>query len=301
MRKGKLKNVLAIVLIASMALFVLAGCGGGNSNDDGEAANDEQKTITIGFVNWAECIAASNLWKNILEGQGYSVELKQLDVAPLYVGLSEGDIDLFFDAWLPITHGTYWDKYQDDLLDCGIWYESPAKIGIVVPSYVDIDSIEDLNDSSDKFNDQIIGIDPGAGIMKASDSAIESYGLTLEVVQGSEAAMLTSLKKAYENNEWIAVTGWSPHWMFSDFDLKYLDDPNGDYGEEEEVHLLANAEFAEANPELISILKNFRMDDNQLGSLEKLINDGMDPEDAAVQWSEDNQAIIDEWIKSEEE
>lgn len=295
MQKGKLKNILAIVLMVVMALSIFNGCSTNNNN-----ANDKKdsKTITIGYVNWAECVATSNLWKNIFEEQGYTVKLKQLDVAPLFVGLNEGDVDLFFDCWLPITHGTYWEKYKDNIVDCGTWYKSAAKIGVVVPSYVTIDSIDELNKSADKFNNKIIGVDPGAGIMKASKNAVKDYGLKLEVVQGSEAAMLASLKKAYEKKEWIAVTGWSPHWMFSDYDLKYLKDPKGTYGKEEEIHLFASSKFAKENEKLISMLKNFKMDDNQLGSLEKLINDGMSPEKAAEKWNKDNKTTVEKWTSS---
>ena len=38
--------------------------------------------------------------------------------------------------------------------------------------------------------------------------------------------MTAALKSAIANDEEIAVTGWTPHWMFARWDLKYLDDPN---------------------------------------------------------------------------
>ena len=40
-----------------------------------------------------------------------------------------------------------------------------AKLGLVVPSYVTIDSITELNDHKDKFGSRIVGIEPGAGLM----------------------------------------------------------------------------------------------------------------------------------------
>jgi glycine betaine/proline transport system substrate-binding protein len=288
------KKLIVITLILSLTMIFMSGCG---SEDNSDGDNSSGETITIGYVNWAECVAASNIWKVILEDKGYSVELTQLDVAPLYVGLSEGDVDIFLDSWLPITHGSYWDEYKDTIEDCGIWYQNPAKIGVVVPTYVNIDSLEEFNSVADKFDNKIIGIDPGAGIMKASESAIGDYDLDAELIQGSEAAMMVSMEKAYEKEEWIAITGWSPHWMFASYDLKYLEDPNGSYGAEEEIHSLCNKEFANANSEVADMIKNFKMTDAQIGGIEKLIQDGMDPYDAAQKWIEDNQEVVDTWIK----
>lgn len=287
--KGK-KKIIILALIVLLSFSLIAGCSNSTASED-------KGTVKIGYVNWAECVAVSNLWQVILEDQGYTVELTQLDVAPLFVGLSEGDLDVFMDSWLPITHETYWTEYQDSLEDYGTWYEGSAKIGIVVPQYVTIDSIDEMKDESDKFGNQIVGIDPGAGIMKATDRANESYDLGFEVLQSSESAMMAALDKAYQNNEWIAITGWSPHWMFAEYDLKYLDDPKGEYGESEEIHTLANKEFSTQQPKVAAMLKNFSMSDQQIGSLEALINGGMTPTEAAQQWIEENQDVVDSWIQ----
>ncbi len=293
MKKGW-RKYLFFALVVAMVSCLVAGC---STNQTNEGNTGETKgTIEIGYVNWAECVAVSNLWQVILEDQGYEVNLTQLDVAPLFTGLSNGDIDLFMDAWLPITHETYWNEYKDNLEDYGIWYQGEAKIGLVVPTYVTIDSIAQMKDASDQFNNQIIGIDPGAGIMKAAVRANEGYGLGFEVVQSSEMAMMAAMEKAYGKNEWIAITGWSPHWMFAKYDLKYLDDPNGDFGAAEELHTLANKNFSTDEPEVAAMIKNFKMDDSQIGALEALINDGLDPVDAAKQWISENQDIVNGWI-----
>ncbi len=273
---------LITVLIASFAV----GC-----------SKTDKGTVKIGYVNWAECVAVTNLWQVLLEDQGYKVELTQLDVAPLFVGLSKGNIDFFMDAWLPITHEAYYKEYKDNLEDYGIWYQEPAKIGIVVPKYVTIDSVAQLKDEAAKFSSKIIGIDPGAGIMKASTRANEAYGLGFEVVQGSEPAMMAALDKAYNKNEWIAITGWSPHWMFAKYDLKYLNDPEKEFGAAEEIHILANKDFSSKQANVAAMLKKFKMTDAQIGSLEGLINEGMEPIDAAKKWRDDNKDLVDSWIK----
>ncbi|MEN6349826.1 MAG: glycine betaine ABC transporter substrate-binding protein [Syntrophomonas sp.] len=290
---GKQKLFLILVLITVLAFSLVAGC----SSTQQPARTVDKGLVRIGYVNWAEDIAVSNLWKVLLEDQGYRVELTQLDVAPLFVGLSKGNIDIFMDAWLPITHEAYWKEYKDSLEDYGIWYQGEAKIGIVVPQYVAIDSIAQLKDQKAKFNGKIIGIDPGAGIMKASSRAKETYALDFEVVQGSEPAMMAALNKAYSKNEWLAITGWSPHWMFAKYDLKYLNDPQKAFGAAEEIHTLANKGFSAKQPEAVAMLKKFKMNDAQIGSLEALINEGLSPVDAAKKWIADNKSIVDSWTK----
>lgn len=297
------KKLFVVMLIALLSLTLIVACTPAEPEGDDEDSgvgnqnqNQGKGDVDIGYVNWAECVAVSNLWKVILEEEGYNVKLTQLDVAPLFVGLNKGDIDVFMDSWLPITHETYWEKYKENLEDYGIWYEESAKIGIVVPEYVNIDSIGDLKNNADKFESEIIGIDPGAGIMKAADRANEDYGLDFEVVQGSEPAMMAALDKAYDDEDWIAITGWSPHWMFAKYELKYLQDPEKSFGKEEEIHILANKNFSEEQPEVAAMLKKFKMTDKQIGSLEGLINEGMEPTDAAKQWKQDNQDVIDTWM-----
>lgn len=285
------KRSLIGVMIAILTLGLVAGCGTTSSEPI------ENKKINIGYVSWAEDVAVSNVWKVLLEEKGYQVNLTLLDVAPLFVGLNKGNIDVFMDSWLPFTHKSYWEKYKDNLDDYGTWYKGEAKIGLVVPSYVDIKSVEELKAKKDQFDGKIIGIDPGASMMKTTDEMVKSYDLNYEVVRSSEAAMMTALDKAYRDKKWIVITGWSPHWMFAKYDLKYLEEPKKLYGEAEGIHTLANKEFTKKNPEVATMMKSFKLDDKQVGSIETLINGGMDPLDAAKKWINENRALADSWMK----
>ena len=290
------KRVLVGAMVSLLSIGLLSGCGSTTPKQDATKPS-ENKTVNIGYVNWAEDVAVSNIWKVLLEEKGYQVNLKSLEVAPLYVGLNKGDLDVFMDVWLPTTHKTYWDKYKDKLDDYGVWYKGEAKMGLVVPNYVDLKSIEDLKAKKDLFAGKITGIDPGAGIMKATKKANEDYGLGYEVVQSSETAMLSTLDKAYRDKKPIAITGWSPHWMFAKYDLKYLEDPKKSFGEAEEIHTLANKEFTQKNPEVAKMLKAFKLEDKQIAHLESLINEGMTPEAAAKKWILDNRSLADSWMK----
>ena len=294
--KSKWKRVLGGAMVAMLTLGLVAGCGA--TSDKKEATTPSaNKTVNIGVVNWADDVAVSYLWKALLEEKGYEVNLRTLEIAPVFVGLNKGDLDLYLDVWLPSTHQTYWDKYKTELDDYGVWYTSEAKSGLVVPKYVDINSIEELNANKAKFDSKITGINPGAGLMEATNQALKDYSLDLELVQSSEAAMMTALDKAYREKKSIVITGWSPHWMFSKYDLKYLEDSKKSFGEPEQIHTVANKEFTKKNPEVVKMLKAFKLDEQQMGDLESLINEGMEPEAAAKKWIKDNRALADSWIK----
>lgn len=143
---------------------------------------------------------------------------------------------------------------------------------------------------------KITGIDPGAGIMEATDRALEDYDLNeWSVTSGSGAAMTAALQKAYENEEPIIVTGWSPHWKFAKFDLKYLEDPEGSYGGAEEIHTIGRTGLQEDLPEAYAILENFKWTEEDMGEIMVGIIDGEDPEVAAQKWIDENEDKVAEW------
>src|SRR5699024_11903733 len=102
--------------------------------------------------------------------------------------ISKERADVFMDTWMPATHKEYMNKYGDDLDVIGENFDD-ARIGLVVPEYVSINSIEELNEHADQFNDEIIGIDAGAGIMRATEEAIPKYDLQLKLKTARESAM----------------------------------------------------------------------------------------------------------------
>ncbi len=120
-------------------------------------------------------------------------------------------------SWMhgyPVTHADYMEQYGDRLETLGTVYEH-AKLGFGSSGYVTIRSIEDLNAHKDQFKGEIIGIDAGAGLMNSADKAVQDYSLDFDLKSSSGATMVAFLKKSIDANEWIVVTGWTPHWMFS--------------------------------------------------------------------------------------
>ncbi|MEV0172400.1 ABC transporter permease/substrate binding protein [Streptomyces sp. NPDC050803] len=258
---------------------------------------EAERPLDVAWFPWDEDIAVTYLWKNVLERRGYRLNLKQMDVGPVYTGLASGDLDLNFDAWLPYAQQNYWDKSKDKLHDLGTWYE-PTSLEVAVPSYVKgIDSLEDLKGKADTFDGKIVGIEPGTGEMNLlKTKVLPGYGLDdeYEVVDGSTPAMLAELKRAYAKKEPIAVVLWSPHWAYSEYELTKLKDPQKFFGEGNTIRTISNQEFPEQYPQLTKWIKNFRMSEDELGTLEQEIKDrGQGHEEEAVAaWLEEHPDMV---------
>ncbi|GAB3482918.1 glycine betaine ABC transporter substrate-binding protein [Nocardiopsis coralliicola] len=284
---------------ASASLMLFAGaCGGGGGVATGPEGGEEGgQEISIGMIPWEEDIAVTNMWKVILEEKGYTVNVEEVDVAPTFEGVSNGDIDLFLDTWLPTTHGEYWDQYGDQLEDLGTWNEN-ASLELTVPSYVDeVDSIADLKDNADLFDGRIVGIEAGSGLVQqVENEAIPTYGLEdYELVKSSTPAMLQELETAIADEEPILVTLWRPHIEYSKYDLKDLEDPDGAMGEAESIHSVGRAGFGEDFPEVTKWMEGFELSDDQIQELETavLLDNEDDHEAGARQWLKENPDFLE--------
>lgn len=294
----KKSQVLTVIALVTLLAFAVVGCGNNANQDPGKQSADKP-TIKLLYVTWACATATTHVVADILENEmGYNVELMPLSAGAMYQGLATGDGDAMFCAWLPVTHGEYIKQLGDQIENLGVNMKG-AKIGLVVPEYVEINSIEEMNRVKDKFKGQIIGIDPGAGIMKASESVLKEYNLDYELVEGSDATMVGALKSAIDNNEWVAVTGWTPHWKFARWDLKYLEDPKKIYGEEEEIFTMVRQGLKEDLPEVYELFDNFAWTSDDLSRAMVLAEEQGDSVKAARQWVEENQELVQSWLPNE--
>ena len=288
------RKVMLAVVLGLLAGLLVAGCGG----QAGSSGSGGDKSLSIGYINWDEDVAVANVSKILLEEElGYEVELKLLDVGPLFEGVASGDLDAFQDVWLPTTHETYWNEFKDEVVDLGTWYEGEASLGVAVPNYAEAKTIGDLA-ASDEFGEKIVGIEPGSGIMGVvKDDAIPAYGLEdYELVDSSTPAMLAQVDNSLKKKEPIAFTAWKPHWMFTAYDIRYLEDPKGAMGSAEKLSAIARKGLEEDSPEAFEFLDGLTLTEEQLGELELEIKEAGDPEKGTRAWLEENRKVVEAWL-----
>ncbi|WP_044642666.1 ABC transporter permease/substrate binding protein [Risungbinella massiliensis] len=262
-----------IAILTVLALTVTSFARGGVQTNE----------IKLVYVNWASEEASTNVLKKILEDQGFQVKLTRVDVGPMYDAVATGNADAMVAAWLPTTSKPQYDRYKKDLVNLGPNLKN-TRLGLVVPKYVQINSIPELANQKGDFQNRIVGIDPGSGIMDKTRNALKEYNLGMDLIEGSDAAMVAELDKAYRDKKPIVITGWTPHWMFLKYELKYLDDPKKVFGESENIFTLVRKGLKEDRPEAFKIIDQFEWSPKDMEEVMLDISTGMTPEEAAAKW-----------------
>ena len=263
----------------------------------GQASAQDKPTLSIGYVDgWSDSVATTHVAAEVIKQKlGYDVKLMPVATGIMWQGVATGQLDAMLSAWLPVTHGEYWTKNKDKVVDYGPNFKD-ARIGLIVPEYVKATSIADLK-TDDGFKKKIVGIDAGSGVMLKTDEAIKDYDLTGYKLQASSGAAMTSeLGRAYAKKDPIAVTGWVPHWMFAKWKLRFLDDPKGVYGAAETVNSIGSKGLEAKAPEVANFLQKFSWNSkDEIGEVMLAIQEGAKPEAAAKEWVAKHPQRVAEW------
>lgn len=286
-------RALGGALLAGTMTVSLSACGG---QEDG--AGD--KNISIGIIApWSDTRVAAALMTYQAESMGYSVELEDLSDPPLlFAAVAQGDVDVYASAWSERNHKEFVDRYGDQLEDLGSYYDGAGNF-LAVPTYSELQSIEDIPDHWDELDGQIIGIEPGAGLTKQMvEDVLPAYGIDKDrMVTSSTTAMLAELQSAIQAQEEVVVTLWSPYWATTEFDVRPLEDPEGAFGETEGMHYIATDGFSSEHPDIADWVDGFQLDEEQFGSLENLIlNEYEEGEelDAVEEWLQTYPGVLGE-------
>jgi glycine betaine/proline transport system substrate-binding protein len=143
--------------------------GVGTAGTGHEHCASHGQEVSIGYVDgWSDSVATTNVAAEVIKQKlGYDVKLQAVATGIMWQGVATGKLDAMLSAWLPVTHGEYWAKNKDNVVDYGPNFKD-AKIGLIVPEYVKANSIEDLK-TDQSFKQKIVGIDAGSGVMLKTD------------------------------------------------------------------------------------------------------------------------------------
>lgn len=254
----------------------------------------EEKSITMGTLSWEDLTPITGITKKVLENSGYTVKVVEFSEWGIaYAALGKGDIQVLASQTDYAAHD-YWTKNKNRLEKL-----SPVSFGlyqgIAVPKYVDIDSIEQLNENAAKFGNKIIGIEPGSGLMRDAANAVTGYGIKLNLLEGSTAAMTAALKSAVDRKDWVAVTVWEPSWMAQKFDVKFLKDPKGVFPPPQAYYWIGHKGFAESYPRAREIMAGVYVPLADITQINTEVKDGKTMDEAIKTWTDGHTELLKRW------
>jgi glycine betaine/proline transport system substrate-binding protein len=323
------KRRWATVGVTAAVVLLAAACSdvSDTASPAADAAVPDNSDVTINFSvsPWIGSEANVAVAKVLLEDKlGYTVETTEIDEYAQFKGLSSGDLDATLEVW-PSGHAADYEKYiagNKGVVDGGL-LGVIGQIGWWIPTYLldanpELATWEGLKGNEAMFQTaesgdagQILDGDPS---FVTFDQAIaDSLGLDLKVVYaGSEAAELTALDTAYQDQEPILMYFWTPHWAHEKYDLTMVELP--EVTPECEQAALNNPDaYACAYPQddlykafhdglqtkapaafaFLSAMSYTNDDQNAIG-LE--INNGTEPEEAAQNWIDANPDVWQPWV-----
>ncbi len=265
------------------------------------------KTVNLSDVGWTDITATTATTSVVLEGLGYSPDIKVLAVPVTYKSLETGDIDVFLGNWMPTMEGDL-GPYRDDGT---VEVVQPANLtGAKYTLAVNkmaadagLQNFADISKFKDKLGSKIYGIEPGNDGNRIILDMIssDSFGLKgFEVIESSEQGMLSQVARAEKRGKMIVFLGWAPHPMNSNFELTYLSGGDDFFGPNyggADVYTNTRKGYSNDCPNIGKLLSNLQftlaMENEIMGAI---LNDGQDPDDAATAWLKANMGVLDGWL-----
>jgi glycine betaine/proline transport system substrate-binding protein len=266
----------------------------------GCSGSEQPKELKLANIGWDENVALANLTKVLLEDElGYeSVDLRTAELDTAYQEVADGELDAFQDVWLPNQQNLVDGVAEDtELLDR--WFLGTTAQGLAVPSYMDVTSLAQLNETD---ADLILAIEPSSvATQVVADEVIPQYGLKQKLVEAPTEGMLAEVEARYANKEEFVFFAWSPHWMNQRYDFRYLEDPKDAHGpvnDSAECWTIVNGDLREKDPVAYAFLEALKLTEEQINDLESVINEEGDPLEGARSWVRDNHDVVQPWIEA---
>ena len=288
-------TLLAASLLAVVAGSLAAGCKDESPADPASSAGER---LTIGYVQWDESVAVSNLTKVLLlEELGYEqVELRRGEPEAIIRGVASGDLDAFQGVWMPNHEPLLKGLMGDEVALLNPWLIGPTRSSLAAPAYMGVRSLDELENAGVQ---KMIGVEPGAAPVEVP--ALPSrYSLDRDLYPNT-SAMLSEVDRLYEAKRPFVFLAYSPHWMNEEYEFDYIEDPNhvlGDLTQPAWPQMVVRKDLREQDPLAYALLDVILLPEHQVHDLELTIRDAKSPQEGAKAWTRDNKELMQGWIEA---
>ncbi len=294
-----MSRVKSVAVWLSLATFLSTGLSTGAAlAGDAESC----KTVRLSDVGWTDIQATTGVASVLLTALGYEPDVKQLSVPVTYASLKNNDMDVFLGNWMPSMTNDIKPYTDDGSVETVSENLSGAGYGIVVPTFVadaGVKTLTDLGKFKDKFGGKIYGIEAGndgnriiLDMIKNPADNLEGF----ELVESSEAGMLTQAEQAMKNKEWIAFLGWTPHPVMGRMAITYLDGMGDSGFGAATVHTNVRKGYMSECPNVGKFIANLKFNLDMEGEMMDAILKGGDPNTVAQDWLKQHADAVTPWL-----
>jgi glycine betaine/proline transport system substrate-binding protein len=282
-----------------LSLALVAGLSTGTAYA-GDPASCQK--VRMADVGWTDIQATTATASVILDAIGYKPEVKVLSVPVTYQSLKNKDLDVFLGNWMPSMTANIDPFLKDKSVESISENLTGAGYGLVVPDYVanaGVKSLADLSKFKDKFDAKIYGIEPGndgnrivLGMIKDPKNHLDGW----QLVESSEAGMLSQAEKAMRSKKWIVFLGWTPHPVMGEMKITYLTGMGDSGFGAATVHTNVRAGYLKDCPNVGTFIKNLKFDLSMENKMMDGILKGGDPKTVAADWLKAHPDAADKWL-----
>lgn len=260
------------------------------------------KKVRLSDVGWTDIQATTGVASVLLTALGYEPETIQLSVPVTYASLKNNDLDVFLGNWMPSMTADIKDYTAEGSVETVARNLEGAGYGIVVPTYVaeaGVKSLTDIGKFKDKFGGKIYGIEAGNDgnrIILDMISKPENNLSGFELVESSEAGMLTQAEQSMKDNQWIAFLGWTPHPVMGEMKITYLDGMGDSGFGAATVETNTRKGYLAECPNVGKFIANLKFNLEMEGTIMDAILKGADANAAATDWLKANPDAATPWL-----
>jgi len=288
--------------IKSVAVAAVMGAAMATTAFAGDAASC--KAVKFADVGWTDIQVTTGATSVVLEALGYEPQVSTLSVPVTLASLKNKDIDAFLGNWMPSMTADIKPYLDDKSVEQVATNLEGAGYGLVVPQYVadaGVKSLADLGANAEKFGGKIYGIEAGNDGNRIIQTMIDDPKNNLkgfQLVESSEAGMLTEAEKAMKDNQWIIFLGWTPHPVMGEMKIAYLDGMGDSGFGAATVYTVARAGYTGECPNVGTLLKNLKFDLAMEGAMMgPVLKDSADPKETARAWLKAHPDAVKPWLQ----
>ena len=324
MKVNRTKAVLAALAVTSALTLTACGDGGSIENADTPEGGKKCGDLNIAINPWVGYEANAHVVGVVADTQlGCNVSYLPLDEQVSWKSLGDGTVDVIVENW---GHPELQKKYMSDqggngtAVNAGLtgndgvigWYVPPW----MAEEYPDITDWENLNKYAELFQTSESGdlgtlYDGDPGFVTNDEALVKNLDLDFKVIYaGSETALIEGFRSAEENKTPYIGYFYEPQWFLAEVPLVKVNLPEYTEGCDADAEKVAcdyppypldkivSTTFSESGSPAFDLVSAFEWTNEDQNLVAKYIaQDGMDPDEAAQKWIDDNQDKVDAWLE----